>query len=87
VWKWLRQQSKDFFGAGFDALGKRWNKCITVGGRYVEKYFFQVRISRVLRFVSICDLFTDFSFYYDILYPGDETRGSAIPIYSRVVTF
>jgi hypothetical protein len=37
VWKWLRQQSKDFYAAGFDALGKRWNKCISVGGRYVEK--------------------------------------------------
>jgi hypothetical protein len=23
--------------AGFDALVKRWDKCISVGGRYVEK--------------------------------------------------
>jgi hypothetical protein len=37
VQKWLRQQSKDFYTAGFDALVKRWNKCINVGGRYVEK--------------------------------------------------
>jgi hypothetical protein len=29
--------------AGFDALVKRWNKCITVGGGYAES----------------CDLFTD----------------------------
>jgi hypothetical protein len=28
VRKWLRQQSKDFYSAGFDALVKRWNKCI-----------------------------------------------------------
>jgi hypothetical protein len=35
--KWLRQQSKDFFDAGFDALVKRWGKCINVGGDYVEK--------------------------------------------------
>jgi hypothetical protein len=30
--KWLRQQSKDFCAAGFDALVKRWDKCINVGG-------------------------------------------------------
>jgi hypothetical protein len=36
--KWLRQQSKDFYAVGFDALVKRWGKCIiNVGGRYVEK--------------------------------------------------
>jgi histone-lysine N-methyltransferase SETMAR len=34
--KRLKQQSKDFYAADFDALGKRWDKCITVGG-YVEK--------------------------------------------------
>jgi hypothetical protein len=27
VRKWLRQQSKDFCAAGFDALVKSWNKC------------------------------------------------------------
>jgi hypothetical protein len=37
VRKWLRQQSKDFCAAGFDALVKRWDKCISVGGGYVEK--------------------------------------------------
>jgi hypothetical protein len=35
--KWLRQQSKDFYAAGFDALLQRWDKCINVGGGYVEK--------------------------------------------------
>jgi hypothetical protein len=30
-----RQQSKDFCAAGFDALLKRWDKCINV-----EKYIF-----------------------------------------------
>jgi hypothetical protein len=34
--KWLRQQSKDFYTAGFEALVKRW-KCISVGGGYIEK--------------------------------------------------
>jgi hypothetical protein len=37
VWKWLRQQSKDLYVAGFNTLVKRWDKCINVGGRYVEK--------------------------------------------------
>jgi hypothetical protein len=37
VRKWLRQGSKDFYTAGFDALVKRWDKCISVGGGYVEK--------------------------------------------------
>jgi hypothetical protein len=39
VLKWLRQQLKDFYAAGFDALVKRWDKCtrINVGAGYVEK--------------------------------------------------
>jgi hypothetical protein len=37
VRKWLGQQIKDFYAAGFDALVKRWDKCINVGGGYVEK--------------------------------------------------
>jgi hypothetical protein len=60
VRKWLRQQSKDFCAVGFDALVKRWGKCINIDGGYVEKQmFFQVRTAHVLRFISICDLFTD----------------------------
>jgi hypothetical protein len=37
VRKWLRKQSKDFYAAGFDALVKRWDKCVSVSGGYVEK--------------------------------------------------
>jgi hypothetical protein len=37
VRKWQRQQSKDFYTAGFDALVKRYHKCINVGGEYIEK--------------------------------------------------
>jgi hypothetical protein len=37
VWKWLRQQSEDFHAAGVDALVKRWDKRINVGGGYVKK--------------------------------------------------
>jgi hypothetical protein len=35
--EWLRQRSKDYYAAGFDALIKRWDKCITVDGEYVQK--------------------------------------------------
>jgi hypothetical protein len=37
VRKCLGQQLEDFYAAGFDALVKRWDKCINVGGGYVEK--------------------------------------------------
>jgi hypothetical protein len=37
VRKWLRRQPKDFNSAGFDALVKRWDKRINVGGGYAEK--------------------------------------------------
>jgi hypothetical protein len=37
VQKWLRQQPKDFHAGGFDALVKRWDKRVSVGGGYVEK--------------------------------------------------
>jgi hypothetical protein len=37
VRKWLRQQSKNFCAEGFDSLVKRWDKCINVGAKYVEK--------------------------------------------------
>jgi hypothetical protein len=37
VQKRLRQQSKDVYAAGFDALVKRWYKYIDVGGGYFEK--------------------------------------------------
>jgi histone-lysine N-methyltransferase SETMAR len=37
VRKWLKQQSKEFYAAGFDALVNRWDRCISVGGGYIEK--------------------------------------------------
>jgi hypothetical protein len=37
VRKWLRQLLKDFCAAGFDAVVKRWDKCINVGGGHIEK--------------------------------------------------
>jgi hypothetical protein len=37
VGKWLRRQPEYFYAAGLDVLVKRWDKCINVGGGYVEK--------------------------------------------------
>jgi hypothetical protein len=37
VRKWLRQQSRYFYAAGFVAPVKRWDMCINVGEGYVEK--------------------------------------------------
>jgi hypothetical protein len=37
VWKWLRQQSKEFCAASFDPLEKQWDKCINICGGYIEK--------------------------------------------------
>ncbi|GBM22226.1 hypothetical protein AVEN_141168-1 [Araneus ventricosus] len=34
---WMRQQPKEFYAAGIGALMKRWDKCINIGGDYVEK--------------------------------------------------
>jgi hypothetical protein len=57
--KWLRQQSKDFHAVGFDALVSTGTSAC-VGGGYVEKYFFpQFRITHVLGFIYICELFTN----------------------------
>jgi hypothetical protein len=40
VWKWLRQQSKDFYAVGFDTLVNQWNKRISVRGGCVNTFFF-----------------------------------------------
>jgi hypothetical protein len=33
----MTETTEDFYAAGFVALVKRWDKCINVGGGYVEK--------------------------------------------------
>ncbi|GBO46688.1 hypothetical protein AVEN_43120-1 [Araneus ventricosus] len=33
---WMRQQPKEFYAAGIGALIQRWDKCINIGGDYVE---------------------------------------------------
>jgi hypothetical protein len=65
VRKSLTQETENFYAAGFDALVKRRDKCINIGGGYVEKYmFFHIPISHVLGFIFICDLSTDSPSYY-----------------------
>jgi len=34
---WFRQQTKEFFAAGFQGRVKRWDKCLNLYGDYVEK--------------------------------------------------
>jgi len=34
---WLEDQEQQFFYNGIRALEKRWTKCISVAGEYVEK--------------------------------------------------
>jgi hypothetical protein len=58
VRRFLRQQSKYVYAVSFEAMAKRWDKCINVGEGYIEKLmFFQVRILYVLRFISILTYF------------------------------
>jgi hypothetical protein len=60
VQKWLRQQSKDFYAAGFDTLAMQWYKCIMlVEDMSKNERFSQVRISCVSYIITICDLLTD----------------------------
>jgi hypothetical protein len=37
VREWLRKESKDLYAVSFDALVKQLDKCINVGGEYVEE--------------------------------------------------
>jgi hypothetical protein len=63
VWKWPRQQSKDFHAACFNALVQQWTSVsMLVEDMSRNKRLFQVRISRVLCFTSIYDVFTDSCF-------------------------
>ncbi|GBN51293.1 hypothetical protein AVEN_233041-1 [Araneus ventricosus] len=34
---WMRQQPTEFYAAGIGALIERWDKCINIGGDYVQK--------------------------------------------------
>jgi hypothetical protein len=66
VRKWLRQQSKDFYGVGLDALLKRWNKCVNVCGGYVEKNVFFFRFESHIFYV----LYPFVTYLLTLLYLG-----------------
>jgi hypothetical protein len=54
VRKWLRQQWKGFHAAGVEALVKRWDKCVNVGGEEVDKWYFgKVGISRFTFYIHL----------------------------------
>jgi hypothetical protein len=55
--KWLRQQSKYLYAAGFDELLKRWDKL--VGDISRNKCFFPGSNITCFSFISICDPFID----------------------------
>jgi hypothetical protein len=77
VLKWLRQQSKDVYATDFDALVTRWTSVsMLVEDTSRNKCFFRVRISHVLRFIFICDIFTDFpsSIYIYSRFLGSSVR-------------
>jgi hypothetical protein len=61
--KWLRQRAKILLSCGFRRTGKAMGQMYQcwVKDMSRNKCFFQVRISLVLRFKSICHLFTDSS--------------------------
>jgi hypothetical protein len=64
--KWLKQQVKYFYAASFNALVRRWDKCIIVCEGYVENcVLFEARISYVSRYTSNSAPFTDSSTYND----------------------
>jgi hypothetical protein len=61
VRKWLRQQYKTLLCCGFRRTGKATGQVYQCWWRICREInvFFQVRISHVLRFISICDIFID----------------------------
>jgi hypothetical protein len=68
-------ETTDFYAAGFDALVRRWDKCYQCCGGYVEKKCFsQVRITHILRFISI----------YDLLLTLPRTSDRSRPIHSTI---
>ena len=37
VEQWFAEQSEEFYNAGLRKVKKRWEKCVELGGDYVEK--------------------------------------------------
>ena len=36
--QWFSTQSEDFYNGGLQKVKKRWEKCVTLDGDYVENY-------------------------------------------------
>jgi hypothetical protein len=54
-------------------VSTHWDKCVNVGRGYIEKknvFLYRVRMSHVLRFISICDLYADSPLYYVRVWTG-----------------
>jgi hypothetical protein len=49
---WVRQHSKFFYAAGLDALVKRWDKRISVGGAYVENIIFKHPVAFAILYIN-----------------------------------
>jgi hypothetical protein len=55
IWvrKWLRQQSKDFYAAGFNALVKRWEICVLVEDTSRNNFFSGSNITCFMFYVHL----------------------------------
>ncbi|GBL95903.1 hypothetical protein AVEN_227138-1 [Araneus ventricosus] len=60
---WMTQQPKEFYAAGIGALIKRWDKCINIGGDYVEKKLFPCDYHGKIFFLIFCDILNDLHSY------------------------
>jgi hypothetical protein len=78
--KWLRQQSKILVCCGFrrtgKAMGQAYQCCWRIR-REINVFFFQFRISHILRYISICDLFTDPPSYFNSLGLGGSPSSAS----------
>ncbi|GBM21097.1 Mariner Mos1 transposase [Araneus ventricosus] len=64
---WMRQQPKEFYGAGIGALIKPLDKCINIGEDYVEKSLFPSDYPGKLFVLIFFDLLNDFLSYKHFL--------------------
>ncbi|GBM33910.1 hypothetical protein AVEN_74648-1 [Araneus ventricosus] len=72
---WMRQQPKRFYVAGIGAPIKRWDKCINIGGDYVEKEnCFQMIIMVNYFFLIFCDLLNDLPSYHKSMHENEKSQ-------------
>jgi hypothetical protein len=83
MWKWLRQQPKDFYAAGFDAPVKRWDKwkiCREIN----DFYRFEYHTFYVL-YPFVADLLTLLRISIHMPTANDSFCGH--PVYNWVITY